>query len=256
MNKIVRKHYVSILVTIAAIVVSVITETTDNKFFKILSIVLNGLIALAFLIWDLLKQEYVELKIDVKNHIDKYYKDTPFFWTVSIAGFYLETRFTFFRFKNERNIIKCLSELNMFYKTEYEIQNFIRNNVPDLYILDVNKDVFAVIRFTLLNSTNINEREDGTPFLYDINGVFLGVVNYDCRVANKEGKYIGRIFDIGGFVFVEPINTKITTKINMMPNIIFTPTEKETIKNIVSLDNKKYLAELISEYNYTFINSI
>ena len=256
MKKVITKYYESIIATILAIVLSVIAEMTDIKGLKTASILLNGLIALIFLIRALLKQEYIELKINVKNFIDKYYKDIPFFWTTSIAGFYLESRFAFFHFKNERNIIKCLSELNTFYKTEYQIQKFIRDNVPDLFILDSNKDVFAVIRFTLLNSTNINERENGTPFLYDINGNFLGIVNYDGRVANKTGKYIGQIFEIGGFPFIKPINTEISTRINMMPNIIFTPTEQEKIRSNVSLENKKYLTELISEYNYTFINSI
>ncbi len=183
------------------------------------------------------EKEYKELKVKVQNAINKFSSDFTFGFSITIASSYIKTKVIYNHFKNEKHIIKCLAELNsIIYKTEYEIRELIRKNVPDLCILNSNDEILAIIRFTKLNNgNNLNGEQfvDDTPYLYDTNGNFLGILREYKYVIDAKGIYKGELIMVLGSFYAVPYTSGWTARFEPLPNIIFTKNEVENFKNFL-----------------------
>ncbi len=180
------------------------------------------------------QKKYSELKVKVEEVINKLHSDIPFPFSITIAYSYLKTKIVYNHFKNEKNIIRCLAELNsIVYKTEFEIRELIRKNVPDLCILNSNDEILAIIRFTKLNNgNNLNGEQfvDDTPYLYDTNGNFLGILREYKYVIDEKGIYKGKLIMVLGSFYAVPYTNDWTARFEPLPNIIFTKNEVENFK--------------------------
>jgi len=212
---------------------AVYSTITDSKKLEILFIILGGIVAVIFIVRSGEKQLYAELKQRVMGFC--FNLKIPFEWKITSVYPFLETKFSYHIFKDELYIIKCLSEVTD--KTEYEIRGLIRNNVPDMCILNSKNEVLAIIRFTKLNIMN-NRMDtkfiDDTPFLYDTEGKFIGIIREYTYVVDAKGKYKGELVHVLGKFYVVPYTKKgWTANFEPMPNIIFTSTEIENFKTFL-----------------------
>lgn len=168
----------------------------------------------------------------VQNAINKFSSEFTFGFSITIAASYIKTKVIYNHFKNEKHIIKCLAELNsIIYKTEHEIRELIRKNVPDLCILNSNNEILAIIRFTKLNNGNnfnVEQFVDDTPYLYDTNGNFLGILREYKYMVDAKGIYKGELIMVLGSFYAIPYEHEgWTARFEPLPNIIFTPNEIE-----------------------------
>src|ERR1700740_1282774 len=142
-----REQIVAVMI---ATILAVYGAKTESKNLEILFIIIGGLTAVFFIIRSGEKQLYAELKQRVMEFC--FNLKIPFEWKITSIYPFLETKFLYHIFKDELYIIECLSEVTD--KTEHEIIGLIRNNVPDMCILNSNDEVLAIIRFTKLNIRN------------------------------------------------------------------------------------------------------
>lgn len=228
-----------------ATILAVTGAKTDNKNLEITCIILGGIIAMVFIIISGEKQLYSELKQKTMGFMLKF--NTSFDFRITTAYPYLETKILYNFLKDEIYIIKCLAEIN--FKTEYEIRAFIKNDVPDLYILNNNNDVLAIIRFTNLNNIDYRLWKNGlddTPYLYDINGNFLGIIRKYKYIVDIKGIYKGELVTVLNHFYAIPYTKRnVIAHFNLMPNIIFTKNQVENFKNFLPDEHTK---EILPEY--------
>jgi len=177
---------------------------------------------------------YNEFKIEVLKRINETYKEIPYVWLSLDVYDYLKFRYVYGFFQNERKIIKCITEVNPMRFKKETIKMFIFSKIPDHYILNKDYFILAIIRFT-------NEI-DATPFVYDIEGNFIGIVRVNTIInsvhgdfiTNSEGIYTHRLLrDVYNHFYLEPVihyNPNLKGIFKPMLNITFTNEEKENFK--------------------------
>lgn len=145
-----------------------------------------------------------EFKITIKEYIRFDLKVPAIYeWTFAYDYYYYRILYyTFKEFEEQEEqkdlIVKILSEIKTqpihpFMKVDIlklrnkkeEIKKFIFSDIPILPISKKNGSLLGMIKFTSDLSA--------VPWLYDINGVFLGGLNEDGTIFNKSGTYKGKL---------------------------------------------------------------
>lgn len=222
---------------------AVIGAITSSKALEVTCIIMGGITAMVFIFIYGEKTLYAQLK----NEVFKYSigLDIPFEWRIKTFYKYIEVKLLHHAFKDEWRIIECLAEFDLNPKTKYEIKEIIRKNVPDTFILNSKDEILTIVRFTNLNNLN-NRTEteylDDTPFLYDTNGVFLGIIREYKYIVDAKGIYRGELIIVLGYFYAVPYEEGFTARFKPLPNIIFTPNEIENFKK--HLPNEMILQRL------------
>lgn len=203
---------------------------------------------------DAKKERIKELKLSIKEYV-RFDIEIESIWNFTFPVNYYYYRNIYNRFKEfeeyewEEDIIiniiselklqpvhpfKKINQLNLRDKKE-EIKKYIFSDIPILPISKSDGSILAMIKFT----SDIS----AIPYLYDINGVFLGGVRDDGTIFNKNGTYIGKLLNRVSRIYIEPYKSTFIAKFDSMPDIQFNEDEKQRIELI-----KKELNEMEDEW--------
>lgn len=238
MKKIFWKSSQAILAASLATALAIYGECTSNIIFKIASIILGFIAALIIVFYNSIREVKNQLKSDMQFLIEKEWRNEVFL-RFTFVWEQIEVRMLFEKFQNEYDVVSCIAEVERI--DEHKVRNYIRNQIPDLFLFGSNFEVYGILRFGDGNIPDIN--------IYDLSGNFMAVVNYDGRVANKNGIYIAKLhYYSGAFVaykYFDNLRTRIKSNI---PNIIVSEKVIEEIKN-TKLSIDRYIFADMIKYN-------